>query len=73
MRSLGVFLWTVVWWVCEPIPIPVTSFMGLAMLVIAGIRPVDQAFVSWADWINIFSARCHGDRACHQCSWTDEA
>ncbi len=54
MRSLGVFLWTVVWWVCEPIPIPVTSFMGLAMLVVAGIRPVDQAFVSWADWINIF-------------------
>ena len=25
MRTLGIFLWTVTWWVSEPIPIPATS------------------------------------------------
>jgi len=54
MRTLGIFLWTVVWWVCEPIPIPVTSFLALALLVFCGVQTVAEAFVPWANWINIF-------------------
>ena len=54
MRTLGIFLWTVIWWVCEPIPIPITSFMGTALLVLAGVEGVVPAFAGWSNWINIF-------------------
>jgi sodium-dependent dicarboxylate transporter 2/3/5 len=54
MRTLGVFLWTISWWVTEPIPIPVASFFGMAMLVVCGILTVEGAFSSWANWVNIF-------------------
>lgn len=54
MRTLGVFLWTVTWWICEPIPIPMTSLFSLALLVFSGILSVEAAFSSWANWINIF-------------------
>ena len=54
MRTLGIFLWTVIWWVCEPIPIPVTSFLGTALLVLAGVQGVGPAFSGWSNWINIF-------------------
>ena len=54
MRTLGVFLWTVVWWVCEPIPIPVTAFFSMALLVFWGVLTVEAGFAAWANWINIF-------------------
>lgn len=54
MRTLGIFLWTVIWWVCEPIPIPATSFLGLGLLVLFGVQNANQAFAAWANWINIF-------------------
>jgi sodium-dependent dicarboxylate transporter 2/3/5 len=54
MRTLGIFLWTVIWWVCEPIPIPITSFLGTALLVLAGVTDVGPAFAGWSNWINIF-------------------
>jgi sodium-dependent dicarboxylate transporter 2/3/5 len=54
MRTLGIFLWTVTWWVCEPIPIPATSLACLAMLALCGILPVEAAFSPWSNWICIF-------------------
>ena len=54
MRTLGIFLWTVTWWICEPIPIPATSLSSLAMLVLCGVLSVDAAFSSWSNWICIF-------------------
>ncbi|MSO19674.1 MAG: hypothetical protein EXQ56_04305 [Acidobacteria bacterium] len=54
MKTLGIFLWTVLWWICEVIPIPVTSFLAMAGLVFFGIQPVGEAFSRWADPINIF-------------------
>lgn len=54
MRTVAVFLWTVIWWICEPIPIPVTSFLSMALLVLCGIYPLEQAFGFWANWVNIF-------------------
>jgi sodium-dependent dicarboxylate transporter 2/3/5 len=54
MRTLGIFLWTVIWWVCEPIPIPATSLASLAMLALCGVLSVDAAFSTWANWICIF-------------------
>ncbi len=54
MRTLGIFLWTVTWWVAEPIPIPATSLSSLAMLVLCGVLSVDAAFSTWSNWICIF-------------------
>ncbi|MBI4464927.1 MAG: anion permease [Acidobacteria bacterium] len=54
MRTLGIFLWTVLWWVTEPIPIPATSFFALSLLVVGGILTVPEAFGYWANWVNIF-------------------
>src|SRR5262244_2149649 len=54
MRTLGIFLWTVTWWVCEPIPIPATSLASLAMLVLCGVLSVEGAFSTWSNWICIF-------------------
>jgi sodium-dependent dicarboxylate transporter 2/3/5 len=54
MRTLGVFLWTVTWWVTEPIPIPVTSLAAMALLVLCGVLPVEAAFSPWANWVCIF-------------------
>lgn len=54
MRTLGIFVWTVLWWVCEPIPIPTTSFLAMALLVFCGVQTVAEGFATWANWINIF-------------------
>ncbi|PYS35386.1 MAG: hypothetical protein DMG14_27085 [Acidobacteria bacterium] len=54
MRTFGIFLWTVTWWICEPIPIPATSLSSLAMLVLSGVLSVDAAFSTWSNWICIF-------------------
>jgi len=54
MRTLGIFLWAIVWWVTEPVPIPATSFFALALLVVCGVLSVEGAFAYWANWVNIF-------------------
>ena len=54
MRTLGIFLWTVAWWIGEPVPIPVTSLLSLAMLVLFGVLSVDAAFSTWSNWVIIF-------------------
>lgn len=54
MRTLGIFLWTVTWWVSEAIPIPATSLAAMAMLVLCGVLTVEAAFSPWANWVCIF-------------------
>jgi len=54
MRTLGIFLWTVTWWVSEPIPIPATSLASMAMLVLCGVLTVDAAFAPWSNWVCLF-------------------
>jgi sodium-dependent dicarboxylate transporter 2/3/5 len=54
MKTLGIFIWTVIWWVCEVIPIPMTSFLAMAGLVFFGSLKLRDGFASWADPINIF-------------------
>lgn len=54
MRTLGIFLWTVSWWVSEAIPIPATSLAAMAMLVLCGVLTVEAAFSPWANWVCIF-------------------
>jgi len=54
MRTLGIFTWVVIWWMTEAIPIPMTGFFGLALLVICGTFPVSRAFASLGHWVILF-------------------
>lgn len=54
MLTLGVFTWVVLWWMTEPIPIPMTGFLGLALLALCGIFPVTRAFASMGHWVILF-------------------
>jgi len=54
MLAMGIFLWTVVWWVCETIPIPVMGLLCLSLLPLCGVLTVEQAFSYLAHWVNIF-------------------
>lgn len=54
MRSLGVFLWIVAWWIVEPIPLPASSLLAMVLLVLAGVLTPEAAFAYWANWVNIF-------------------
>lgn len=54
MPALGIFAWTVTWWVSEAIPIPVTALLSLALLGVFGVVTPDEAFAYWAHWVIIF-------------------
>lgn len=54
MRTAGLFLWTVTWWIGEPIPLPATSFLTMALLAFFSVMPLSRAFSYWAHWVNIF-------------------
>lgn len=38
-----------IWWITEPVPIPVTSLLGPTLCVVLGITEVDKAFASFAN------------------------
>ncbi|MBN6037133.1 DASS family sodium-coupled anion symporter [Amycolatopsis sp. 195334CR] len=38
----GILLGVVVLWVCEPLPLPVSGFIGIAATVLLGVAPVDD-------------------------------
>ncbi len=40
--TLGVTVWTVIWWIFEPIPIPATSLVPLALLPMFGVLTPQQ-------------------------------
>jgi sodium-dependent dicarboxylate transporter 2/3/5 len=41
--------WVVVWWICEPIPIPATALLGAALCVVTGITNARTALAPFAD------------------------
>lgn len=48
-RLFGVFIWVVVWWVCEVIPLPVTAIMGSTLCAILRIGDLKEIFSPYAD------------------------
>ncbi|MBI2821982.1 MAG: DASS family sodium-coupled anion symporter [Acidobacteria bacterium] len=54
MRTLGIFVWVVLWWMTEPIPIPMSGLLGLALLALCGVFSVSQAFGSLGHWVILF-------------------
>ncbi|HEY2893913.1 MAG TPA: hypothetical protein VGJ16_06865, partial [Pirellulales bacterium] len=41
-RLCGVLLLTIVWWLTEPIPIPVTGLLAVALAVVVGAVPAGE-------------------------------
>ena len=47
--------WVAVWWITEPVPIPVTALLGAVLCVLSGVASVKQAFSPFAEqWIFLF-------------------
>lgn len=45
---LAIMSLVAVWWITEPIPIPVTSLLGPMLCVLCGVAPMKEAFESFA-------------------------
>lgn len=41
--------WVVVWWITEPIPIPVTALLGASLCVVTGVTDAKTALAPFAD------------------------
>lgn len=45
----SILAWVVIYWMTEPIPIPVTALLGPALCVIAGLAPPKEVFAPFAN------------------------
>ncbi len=45
----AVLSWTVVWWVCEPIPLAMTALFGSVLCVVFGVADAKTVFAPYAD------------------------
>ena len=46
---LAIMALVAVWWITEPVAIPVTSLLGPTLCVLVGVAPVDKAFSNFAN------------------------
>ena len=46
---LAILSLVAIWWVTEPVPIPVTSLLGPVLCVLLGVAPVETAFQNFAN------------------------
>jgi len=54
VRLAAVLAWVLVWWICEPVPIPVTSLLGPALAVVCGVGSAGEMFAPFGDPIVLF-------------------
>ena len=47
-RLLAIMSLVAIWWITEPVPIPVTSLLGPMLYVLCGVAPMKDAFASFA-------------------------
>lgn len=48
-KLLAIMVLTAIWWITEPIPIPVTSLLAPTLAVITGVASVSTAFAAFAN------------------------
>ena len=48
-KLLAIMVLVALWWITEPVPIPVTSLIGPTLAVITGVVPVGTAFSAFAN------------------------
>src|SRR5512144_553605 len=45
----AILSWTVVWWVCEPIPLAMTALLSSVLCVVFGVSEARAVFAPYAD------------------------
>ena len=53
-RLAAILAWVLVWWVSEPVPIPVTSLLGPALAAVCGVGTPAEIFAPFGDPIVLF-------------------
>jgi sodium-dependent dicarboxylate transporter 2/3/5 len=48
-RLAAIIAWVIIWWVTEPVPIPVTALLGAVLCVMLGVAPAKAAFAPFAN------------------------
>lgn len=48
-RLAAILVWVIIWWITEPIPIPMTALLGAVLSTVLGIAPVREVFAPFAD------------------------
>lgn len=48
-KLAAILAWTIIYWVCEPIPIPVTALLSAAFCVVLGVSDARNILASFAD------------------------
>ena len=48
-HMLAIMSLVAIWWITEPVPIPVTSMLGPTLCVVLGIAPINDAFEQFAN------------------------
>jgi solute carrier family 13 (sodium-dependent dicarboxylate transporter), member 2/3/5 len=48
-RLAAILGWVVIWWITEPIPIPVTALLGAVLCVLLGVAGAKAVFAPFAD------------------------
>lgn len=48
-RLLAIMALVAVWWITEPVPVPVTSLLGPTLCVVLGVAPMTDAFAAFAN------------------------
>jgi solute carrier family 13 (sodium-dependent dicarboxylate transporter), member 2/3/5 len=45
----AILLWVIVWWITEPVPLPITALFGAVLCVIFNVADVKKIFIPFAD------------------------
>lgn len=45
----GILGWTVVWWICEPVPLAITALLSSVLCVVLGVGEAKTVFAPYAD------------------------
>jgi len=48
-RLAAILAWVIIWWVTEPVPIPIAALLGVMLCVVTGVAPAAKAFAPLAD------------------------
>jgi sodium-dependent dicarboxylate transporter 2/3/5 len=56
-RLVAILGWVVVWWITEAVPIPVTSVLGPALVVLLRVEGAKETFAAFGDPILRSSVR----------------
>lgn len=45
----AILSWIVIWWICEPVPIPISALVGAVFCVVFGVAEAKVGFAPFAD------------------------